>query len=308
MLATGFIFLSSIQSHAAKDANLPIREAGSTPAFWQVSSPNSKVTVYLLGSMHFGIEDFYPLPKEIMDAFEKSKSLAVEVNVDAIDPLEAQKVVAQLGFLPGDQTLETLLSKSEKASLEKICDQLGIGFPAIQKLRPWMAALQIVTLQMSRLEYKPNIGIDRHFLSQAKDKNILELESLNSQLGLFNQLEQSTQIAFLKQTMTEYDQGETYLDLIASAWRSGDIKQLESLVLDNMLQDPSMHDLNEKLFTERNIKMAKQISKMLDSHDHNVFVVVGAGHLLGADGIVATLAKDYRVERVAFKESAKKHK
>ncbi len=301
-----FIFFVSLSLNSEATKNHESAKIGSTPAFWKVESTHSKTTIYLLGSMHFGLDDFYPLPKAIMQAFSNSESLAVEVNVDAINPLQAQQVVGQLGVLPSNKTLNSLLGQKELKNLKNVCDRLGIQMSQLQHLRPWMAALQIVTLQMSSYNFKSREGIDRYFLSRSHEKAIIELESLQSQLALFNQVDEQTQIEFLKLTLNEYEQGESFLLSISDAWQKGDTEQLKALVLDGMQQEPKITDLFTKLFTDRNVKMAAQIGKMFEEQDKDVFVVVGAGHLLGDTGIVELLGKDFSIERVSFSESKKK--
>ena len=63
--------------------------AGNDKAFfWQVTSgqPESgQTTVYLMGSIHFADQSFYPLRSEIEQAFDRSDYLAVELDVNALD-------------------------------------------------------------------------------------------------------------------------------------------------------------------------------------------------------------------------------
>src|SRR5437660_11655919 len=52
---------------------------------WKASSPTN--TVYMLGSIHAGIKDMYPLPQSIESAFASSRVLAVELNIKNIDQM-----------------------------------------------------------------------------------------------------------------------------------------------------------------------------------------------------------------------------
>src|SRR3569833_1906855 len=52
--------------------------------FRRVSSPGS--TVYLLGSIHFGRPEMYPLSSAIDQAYARADALVVEADVTAIDP------------------------------------------------------------------------------------------------------------------------------------------------------------------------------------------------------------------------------
>ena len=47
---------------------------------WQVSS--EQATVYLMGSIHFADKSFYPLRKEIEEAYSRSNALVVEMDIN----------------------------------------------------------------------------------------------------------------------------------------------------------------------------------------------------------------------------------
>src|SRR3569832_968705 len=72
---------SAVPVAAAADAEAP---AARRFLFWRVSSPGS--TVYLLGSIHFGRPEMYPLSSAIDQAYARADALVVEADVTAIDP------------------------------------------------------------------------------------------------------------------------------------------------------------------------------------------------------------------------------
>ncbi len=51
-----------------------------------------------------------------------------------------------------------------------------------------------------------------------------------------------------------------------------------------------------KLFDERNAKMAAKIEQLLQT-DRTYFIIVGAGHLVGKNGLLALLGQKHRVEQ-----------
>lgn len=70
------IALLLLAGQAARTAT-PSRQA----FFRKVSSPSN--AIYLLGSIHVGSKDMYPMPKEIEQAFERSTALVVEGKAPA---------------------------------------------------------------------------------------------------------------------------------------------------------------------------------------------------------------------------------
>src|SRR5260370_40851619 len=83
----------------AQDATVSPTPAPKRSMFWKVSS--GEHVAYLLGSIHFGSKDMYPLPKEIEDAFDRSAVLLVEADPNHLD---LQKIQAKAEEA-GDDTL-----------------------------------------------------------------------------------------------------------------------------------------------------------------------------------------------------------
>ena len=58
---------------------------GSTPIFYKITKPKTNNTIYLLGSIHAADETAYPLNEKIMQSFNDSDYLAVEVNINELN-------------------------------------------------------------------------------------------------------------------------------------------------------------------------------------------------------------------------------
>jgi uncharacterized protein YbaP (TraB family) len=67
----------------------------SNPIFWEIK--NDKTTIYLLGSVHLGRSDMYPLPKHIEKAFDKSDYLGLEINAENVNPFEVMNLMTYKG-------------------------------------------------------------------------------------------------------------------------------------------------------------------------------------------------------------------
>ncbi len=79
-----------------------------------------------------------------------------------------------------------------------------------------------------------------------------------------------------------------------TAWKQGDAAGLERLLSDALKNAPETKPIYGKLFDQRNLTMARKIEDYLAS-DRVHFIVVGAGHLVGDQGLLKLLAKKYRV-------------
>ncbi len=82
------------------------------------------------------------------------------------------------------------------------------------------------------------------------------------------------------------------------AWKSGDEDKMEAIIARSANEDSNIASMYEKLLYERNRRMVSKIEGYLRT-DQVHFVVVGAGHLVGREGIINLLKnKGYSVEQL----------
>ncbi len=73
---------------------------------------------------------------------------------------------------------------------------------------------------------------------------------------------------------------------------------MELLALGARDEAPELEPLYEEIYDERNFNMAARIEEFL-TDDEPCFVVVGAGHLVGDNGLVSLLTeRGYTVEQL----------
>lgn len=259
---------------------------------WKASS--SENYIFLLGSVHAAKKSFYPLDKRIEDAFSSTAALAVEA--DAVgNQLEIQALTLREGLYPGNDTLDKNITQRTKDKLK----QQGIDLAPLNKFKPWFAAITIQMQRTQRMGLDPNLGIDVHFLKKARaeKKEVRELESAEFQLKLMAELSEGKEDLFLYHTLLGLDGMEAKYNAIFDYWAQGDATRLESLIMAE-LDSPDFKSLGDKLFFERNVKMAEKVEGYL-KEKKPVFVIVGAGHLVGDKGMVKLLqAKGYTLEQV----------
>lgn len=264
----------------------------SEPLLWQVENPRTGQKLYLFGSIHFGSDDLYPLSASVMEAFRQSEALAVEVDLLATDPQYMSRLLSRVGHNPEGVTLESLMSPEDWSLLVGVARDHQISEQGFQKLKPWLAAVQLAAMQMRASGFDENAGIDRYFLRMAREqenpKQVIELESLDSQLKIFSRLSLQEQLVFLRQTLDEFSRGADYLSQIANAWQAGDEELLQALIGGAFTGTPESEAMYRVIFTDRNLQMAAAVEGLLE-RGQTAFVVVGVGHMVGGDGLVALL-------------------
>jgi uncharacterized protein YbaP (TraB family) len=262
---------------------------------WKVQSKAN--TVYVLGSIHYLKKEVYPLDEKIEKAFDQSDILVVEANISDIKKVDVQKLIASV-FYPENETLEKNVSAETYELVKKELAGLGLRPEVINKQRPWFLALTLVSIEILKLGFDPNYGIDKYFLSKATGKKIFELESFDYQIDLFSNLSDKDQELFLLYMLKDINVLKQELDRLIQTWTSGDTKGVESIVTRSLAEDRRLSSIYEKLIYERNRNMASKIEDYLKTKE-TYFVIVGAGHLVGNQGIIELLKeKGFLVEQL----------
>ena len=260
---------------------------------WKVEDGKG-ASAYLLGSLHVLTADAYPLPAPIDKAFAESKTLVEEVDLDEMnDPMQMMAALSK-AMLTGGQTLDQLISAETFAEVQKRAEAYGMPMMALQRMKPWLVAVTLMAPTLQSAGFKPELGIDRHYFDRAKEKGLRRqaLETLAYQLDRFDQMSPKLQEELLKATITDLDTQVSGVKEMVRAWASGDLATVEKLTLTAFLESPELY---QRLLLERNQNWLPHVERCL-TENAGCFVVVGAAHLVGNDGLPALLSKKgYRV-------------
>src|SRR5262249_17985437 len=91
---------------------------------WRISSDAN--TVFLVGSVHAGKKECYPLPDEVERSFAESKTLVMELDPNNVDQAAAAKIIATQGTYPPGQSLSRSLSKGTLELLQAYLAKKGM--------------------------------------------------------------------------------------------------------------------------------------------------------------------------------------
>lgn len=268
-------------------AVLPVQAQGKH-FLWKVEAPGGAVA-YLLGSLHVLTADSYPLPAAIEKAFAESNTLVEEVDLDEIsDPMAMMGALAK-AMLTDGQTLDKIIAPSTYADVKKRAEDVGLPMVALDRMKPWLVAVTLMAPTLQAAGFKPEFGVDRHFFDRATARGMKRqaLETVAYQLDRFDAMPVPVQEALLKTTIADLDTQVNDVKQMVRAWSAGDAAAVEKLTLTSFKDSPELY---KRLLVERNENWVPHVEKCL-AGNAGCFIVVGAAHLVGRDGLPALLAK-----------------
>ncbi len=264
---------------------------------WKISSEVS--SIYLLGSIHVASQDIYPLDSAIEDAFVLADNLAVEVDIAHLDGTHMLQLMMDYGTYPQGEGLRDHIPADLYAQLEEQFEQFGFGLATFDSYKPWVIVTMQEELRLEELGYDTEYGIDLYFINQATEsgKDIIELETAEFQIELISAFPDELMLLLLEEgvenPLTEEDATSLF-----KAWEDGDAATMELLLFEALIEEPALEPYYEKMIDERNLTMAEIIEGFL-ADDETYFVVVGAGHLVGDNGLINILGeKGYATEQL----------
>jgi uncharacterized protein YbaP (TraB family) len=268
-------------------------QAAASSFLWRATSPRGG-TIYLAGSLHLLTNEYYPLAPAFDEAFNDSDLLVEELDMAEMLAPESQMTMLTRGMLPAGQKLESVVTPETMESVRAKVTELGLPLAPLQLFKPWALALTLQGLAWQKAGFNPDLGLDKHFYDRAKEANmaVQGLETLEFQIAQFDGMPMPLQDRMLAETLKEMDTTESAVGELARAWKAGDAPAIEKVVLHDLKSEPQMY---QKLLLDRNRAWLPKIEALF-SRPKSAFVVVGAAHLVGSDGLLAMLrARGYTV-------------
>jgi len=262
---------------------------------WEVKSGAN--TVYLGGTVHLLRPSDYPLPPEFDQAYAKSSKVYFETDINAMGDMNVQVQMLQLLTYSDERTLKTVLNEEAYTALNDYTTKVGLPMMMLEKFKPGMIISTLQILDFQRMGFTPQ-GVDMHFNSKAlgDGKQIGAFETIEEQLGFLAAMGEGNESEFILLSLKDLEDTDALMAKMIAAWRSGDSGALSKLFVDDMRNEAP--EIYEALLLQRNRNWLPEIEALL-TDEATEFVLVGAAHLIGPEGLVSMLeAKGYQVKRL----------
>ncbi|MFN5293736.1 MAG: TraB/GumN family protein [Flavobacteriia bacterium] len=247
---------------------------------YQISGNGLTEASYLYGTIHILPKDKFELSNSLKRAFDASTTIAMEVDLDMSG---AEKIaLAQKVLLPDGKTLKDFMAAQDYLQLKAYCiDSLQWSeskFERSSKLKPMFFSSVLIQENMSNMA---SYEMEFNKMAKKKKKETIGLETIEFQLGLFDQLPMQTQVDMLKQ---DYKSDMKSYDTLLACYLREDLETLGKLMAEETSAYP---EFNELMLVQRNKSWIAPMRAQMQKE--STFFGVGAAHLSGPDGVVALL-------------------
>jgi len=255
---------------------------------WKVSKGDDYI--YLGGTIHLLSEKDYPLPNAFQIAYAKTDTVVLETDIQGLEAPELQQKLLNAISYQDHRALSNVLDREVYAQLDELLKERNLPIAVFDTFTPAGVIMTLTQFELERLALVGGDGVDFHFAKRASkdDKESLYLETIDEQVSFIQSMNQLDPNAMIKSGIKEINSIKEVWQGLLSAWRSGDLTMLEELGIEDMQKQ--FPNLYQTMLANRNRAWLSDIDRLMQNQEKE-FILVGALHMAGEDGLIAELKR-----------------
>jgi hypothetical protein len=259
---------------------------------WEISGKGLKQPSYLFGTFHMMCKEDIQFSNNLLSAIQASKEVYFEMDLD-----DASNTLGAMFFMnmKDGKTLRDFFTAEEFLKLDTYFrDSLRTSLKTFQKMKP---SFLEAFLYPKMMPCKNMSGVEQELLKiAAKDKKEIKgFETIAFQASVFDSIPYDVQAKSLLKTIDSIDAYKVQFDKMVKVYKTQQIDQLEAMFTDETF---GIKDGLDVLLDKRNLNWVEQLKTILPNN--NIFMAVGAGHLVGKKGLIELLRKEgYQLRPIA---------
>jgi uncharacterized protein YbaP (TraB family) len=189
------------------------------------------------------------------------------------------------GAYPRGDSLKNHVDPRTYSYVRRLFSLMRVPEAQFSRFRPWFIVLGLQSPQSRG--FSGNLGVDEFLLKRAhaNRKPVTGLETADEHVAVFSGLNDKQSELLLLFTLMPQGRSKGEGMPWLQAWRKGDADKIANMMREEYREFPSF---NDRLLGMRNRRWLPKIEDYLQS-GHTYFVVAGAAHFGGPDGVLALL-------------------
>lgn len=267
-----------------------MKQENNNTLLWQVSGKDVNKPSYLFGTFHLLCKEDVNFSEQLKSSIQSSDEIYMEMDMD--DPSTMLSGLLYMNMKNGKK-LKDLYTEAEYKKVEDFFkDSLKMPMMLFQNMKPYFL---IALLYPKMMNCKTSSGVEEELMKIAKNykKEILGLETMQFQASVFDSIPYEWQAKELLKNIDSFALYKKEFDSMLMQYKKQELTAMEGLI--NKSEFGSDTKFEEILLNKRNRNWVAQLKSIMPKQ--SVFVAVGAGHLVGPNGLLNLLKKEgYTVE------------
>jgi uncharacterized protein YbaP (TraB family) len=264
---------SGVFAQAKKAASVPLNEKS---LLWEISGNGLSKSSYLYGTIHMICGNDYFLSDKTKKAFEATDNLVLEVNL--ADPKE---ISSAQQFIYGKEPLSKTLSPQQLNDLDVLLQKrTGMTVKQVDKFSI-MAVMSLITMKSFGCADIKMYEMEFIKMAKSSSKSIAGFEALQAQNDFLSSAYTDAEVITMLQGSNDDDAKKLVQNYIQ-----------ENLpeIYKGLTASKAMNEKTRKVLLD--VRNENWIVKMPNiMKDKSTFFALGAGHLLGEQGVINLLRK-----------------
>ena len=268
---------------AQSAVSLPFAKDNNT-LLWEISGNGLKQPSYIFGTFHMMCKEDIVFSETLRKAVASSNEGYFEMDLD--DPVNTFGAILYMN-MKGGKSLQDLYTEEEYKRLSVyFADSVKMPLTMFKRMKPMMLE---ALLYPKMLACKNMSGVEQELMKLAKDekKEVKGFEDIKFQSSVFDSIPYDKQARGLLKTIDSIGEYKKYFDTMVQVYKSQRITEIETLFTKTEF---GMEDNMDILLYDRNKNWIAQLRTILPKK--SIFAAVGAGHLVGDQGVLELLRKE----------------
>ena len=270
--------------------NLKTSADGNT-LLWEISGNGLTAPSYLFGTFHLLCKDDINFSDPLKQAINNSHEIYLELDLD--DPATIMGALMLMNMKDGKKLKELYTPDQYKRVSDFFKDSLKTPIGLFQRMKP---EFLVALIYPKLMPCNSASSVEESVMELAKNagKEINGLETMAFQASIFDSIPYEKQAEELLNTIDSLEKSKTYFGLMLAAYNNQRLDEIEKIV---NTPEFGVEDNQDILLDNRNKNWVVQLKEIMKRNA--VFTAVGAGHLVGKNGLIALLkAEGYAVRGI----------
>ena len=284
-----FSLMFSLVSVKAQTNNNALKtNANGNTLLWEITGNGLTTPSYLFGTFHLLCKDDINFSSSLKQAINNSHEIYLELDLD--DPATIMGAFMLMNMKDGKKLKDLYTAAQYQRVSDFFKDSLKTPIGLFQRMKPEFL-IALLYPKMMPCNIASSVEESVMALAKGAGKEIKGLETMAFQASIFDSIPYEKQAEELLSTIDSLEKSKTYFGLMLNAYNNQRLDEIEKIV---NTPEFGVEENQDILLDNRNKNWVQQLKIIMKKNP--VFTAVGAGHLVGKNGLIELLrAEGYTV-------------